>query len=61
MWQYSPTAAFDTLVRVVEVASGEPFDRFACERIFDPLGMKDTGFRPSPEDLADRHPVPRSR
>ena len=51
-WQYSPTAAFDTLVRVVEIASGEPFDRFARERIFDPLGMKDTGFRPSPEQLA---------
>ena len=51
-WQYSPTAAFDTLVRVVEIASGEPFDRFARERIFGPLGMKDTGFRPSPEQLA---------
>ena len=51
-WQYSPTAAFDTLVRVVEVASGEPFDRFARERIFDPLDMKDTGFRPSPEQLS---------
>ncbi|HUA18367.1 MAG TPA: serine hydrolase domain-containing protein [Bryobacteraceae bacterium] len=51
-WQYSPTAAFDTLERVVEVVSGQPFDRFARERIFDPLGMKDTGYRPSPEQLA---------
>ena len=51
-WQYSPTAAFDTLVRVVEVASGERFDRFARERIFDPLDMKDTGFRPSPEQFS---------
>lgn len=51
-WQYSPTAAFDTLERVVEVVSGEPFDRFARERIFDPLGMKDTGYRPSPEQLS---------
>ena len=39
-------------MRVVEVASGEPFDRFARERIFDPLGMKDTGFRPSPDQLS---------
>ena len=50
-WQYSATAAFDTLERVVEVVTGEPFDRFARERIFDPLGMKDTGYRPSPEQL----------
>lgn len=51
-WQYSATAAFDTLERVVEVVSGQPFDRFARERIFDPLGMKDTTYRPSPEQLA---------
>lgn len=51
-WQYSATAAFDTLERVVEVVSGQPFDRFARERIFDPLGMKDTGYRPSSEQLA---------
>jgi CubicO group peptidase (beta-lactamase class C family) len=51
-WQYSATAAFDTLERVVEVVSGQPFDRFARARIFDPLGMKDTGYRPSPEQLA---------
>jgi CubicO group peptidase (beta-lactamase class C family) len=50
-WQYSATAAFDTLERVVEVVSGQPFDRFARERIFDPLGMKDTGYRPSSEQL----------
>ena len=51
-WQYSATAAWDTLERVVEVITGQPFDRFARERIFDPLGMKDTGYRPSPEQLA---------
>jgi CubicO group peptidase (beta-lactamase class C family) len=50
-WQYSATAAFDTLELVVEVVSGQPFDRFARERIFDPLGMKDTGYRLSPEQL----------
>jgi CubicO group peptidase (beta-lactamase class C family) len=51
-WQYSATAAWDTMERVVEVITGETFDRFARERIFDPLGMKDTGFRPSPAQLA---------
>ena len=51
-WQYSATSAFDTLERVVEVVSGEPFDRFARERIFTPLGMKDTTYRPSREQLS---------
>jgi CubicO group peptidase (beta-lactamase class C family) len=50
-WQYSATAAWDTLERVVEVITGEPFDRFARQRIFDPLGMKDTGFVASAEQL----------
>ncbi|PWU11319.1 MAG: beta-lactamase [Terriglobia bacterium] len=51
-WQYSATAAWDTLERVVEVITGQPFDRFVRERVFDPLGMKDTSFRPSAEQLS---------
>jgi CubicO group peptidase (beta-lactamase class C family) len=51
-WQYSATAAWDTMERVVEIITGQPFDRFARERIFDPLGMKDTTWRPSPEQLS---------
>jgi CubicO group peptidase (beta-lactamase class C family) len=43
-WQYSPQYGFDILARIVEVASGMAFDRFARERIFDPLGMGDTAF-----------------
>jgi CubicO group peptidase (beta-lactamase class C family) len=35
----------DILARVVEVVSGQPFDLFLQERIFEPLGMTDTGFR----------------
>jgi CubicO group peptidase (beta-lactamase class C family) len=46
-WAYSAQAGFDALARVVEVASGMPFDRFARQRIFDPLGMKDTFFYPA--------------
>jgi CubicO group peptidase (beta-lactamase class C family) len=45
-WAYSPQFGFDVLVRVVEVASGVPFDQFARQRIFEPLGMKDTSFYP---------------
>ncbi len=35
----------DVLGRVVEVASGMPFDEFLRKRIFEPLKMNDTGFR----------------
>ena len=45
-WAYSAQFGFDVLVRVVEVASGVPFDQFARQRIFEPLGMKDTFFYP---------------
>ena len=44
LWRYSGLAGFDVLSRIVEVASGQTFDRFLRERLFDPLGMKDTGF-----------------
>jgi len=42
-WVYS-TAGLDTAGRVVEVASGMPYDQFLQKRIFDPLGMKNTSF-----------------
>jgi CubicO group peptidase (beta-lactamase class C family) len=45
-WAYSGQFGFDVLLRVVEVASGMPFDQFARQRIFEPLGMKDTTFYP---------------
>jgi CubicO group peptidase (beta-lactamase class C family) len=43
-WAYSATAAWDTLSRVIEIASGMPIDRFVKQRIFDPLEMKDTTY-----------------
>ena len=46
-WTYSPGAAFETLGRVIEIASGLPLDRFFRTRIFDPLGMKDITFWPT--------------
>ena len=48
LWRYSGLAGFDVLSRVVEIASGKPFDQFLRERLFDPLGMKDTGFALTP-------------
>jgi CubicO group peptidase (beta-lactamase class C family) len=52
-WAYSAQAGFDTLVLVVERASGQKFDQFARQRIFEPLGMKDTFFYP-PDSLNPR-------
>ena len=46
-WTYSPGAGFETLGRVIEIASGERLDRFFRARIFDPLGMKDITFWPT--------------
>jgi CubicO group peptidase (beta-lactamase class C family) len=43
-WQYSGFDGFDILARVVEEASGESYDRFLQRRLFEPLGMKDTGY-----------------
>jgi CubicO group peptidase (beta-lactamase class C family) len=43
-WTYSPGAGFDTLGRIVEIVSGQKLDQFLKQRIFDPLGMKDTFF-----------------
>jgi uncharacterized protein YbbC (DUF1343 family)/CubicO group peptidase (beta-lactamase class C family) len=37
-----------TLGAIVEAVSGKTLDVFCRERIFEPLGMKDTGFNPPP-------------
>jgi len=44
LWRYSGLHGFDVLCRIVELASGMTIDRFMQQRLFDPLGMKDTGF-----------------
>jgi CubicO group peptidase (beta-lactamase class C family) len=46
-WTYSPGAGFETLGRVIEIASGTKLDQFFRTRIFDPLGMKDITFWPT--------------
>ena len=42
MWRYG--YSIDVLGRLVEVVSGKPLDQFFEERIFRPLGMKDSAF-----------------
>jgi CubicO group peptidase (beta-lactamase class C family) len=42
-WNYSVST--DVVGRLVEVISGQPLDVFLRERLFAPLGMRDTGFR----------------
>ena len=51
VWHYS--VSVDVQGYLVEVLTGKPFDQVLQERIFAPLGMKDTGFY-VPEDKADR-------
>lgn len=42
-WQYSQSG-INAAARIVEVITGMTFDRFLQERLFDPLGMKQTTF-----------------
>ena len=48
-WNYS--MAVDVLGRVIEVVSGRTLAEFFQERIFDPLGMDDSGFHVPAEKL----------
>jgi CubicO group peptidase (beta-lactamase class C family) len=48
-WMYNTGS--DVLAVLVARASGKPLETFMRERIFDPLGMKDTGFSVPPEKL----------
>jgi CubicO group peptidase (beta-lactamase class C family) len=49
-WRYS--MATDVLGYLVQVVSGKSFDVYLKERIFDPLGMVDTGFTVPPEKVS---------
>jgi len=44
-WKYCQSG-INTAARIVEVVGGMPFDQFLEERLFGPLGMKDSGFYP---------------
>ena len=49
-WAYS-NAGINTLGRVIEVASGMSYEDFLKTRLFDPLGMVDTTFYPTPDQM----------
>lgn len=51
-WNYS-NIGIAALGRIIEVVSGQPYDRFLAERIFGPLEMRDTFFF-VPQEKADR-------
>src|SRR5450759_3259248 len=51
-WNYS-NIGIAALGRIIEVVTGQPYDRFLAERIFQPLEMKDTFFL-VPADKANR-------
>ncbi|MDX2032148.1 MAG: serine hydrolase domain-containing protein [Blastocatellia bacterium] len=42
--KYTYSEGLDVLGYFIEIVSGMPFDQYLQKRIFDPLGMKDTGF-----------------
>jgi CubicO group peptidase (beta-lactamase class C family) len=42
-WNYS-NLGIDILGRIIEIVSHKSFDQFLKDRLFDPLGMHDTGF-----------------
>lgn len=49
-YEYS-NAGINTAARVVEVVADMPYEKFMQERIFDPLGMKDTTFWANAEQV----------
>lgn len=50
-YQYS-NAGINTAARIIEVVAGMPYEEFLDERLFQPLGMKETTFWPSDEKVA---------
>jgi CubicO group peptidase (beta-lactamase class C family) len=50
-WRYR-TAGINVAGRIVEVVSGEPYEKFMRERLFGPLGMRDTTFFPVAAEAA---------
>jgi CubicO group peptidase (beta-lactamase class C family) len=44
-------AGINTAGRIIEVVSGMPYEQFMEQRLFQPLGMKDTTFWPRPKQL----------
>lgn len=56
VWEYA--IGYDVLGRVIEIASGQPFDQFLQNRLFAPLHMVDSGFSVPQDKLARLVAVP---
>lgn len=50
-YQYS-NEGLNTAARIIEVVTGIPYEQFMQQRLFDPLGMKDTTFWPDSEQIS---------
>ena len=50
-YRYS-NAGLNTAGRIIEVVSGQPYEEFLDARLFRPLGMTDTTFRPNAAQIA---------
>jgi CubicO group peptidase (beta-lactamase class C family) len=55
-WKYSPGTGLDVVARIIEIVSNTPYDQFVQQRIFDPLGMKETHYN-LPADKEPRRVV----
>ncbi len=49
-WNYA--LCHDVLGALIEVVSGQRFGKYLQDHVFEPIGMKDTGFERTPERLA---------
>lgn len=49
-WKYTQSG-INVGARIVEIVSGKSFDAFLQERLFTPLGMKDTTFYPNAQQI----------
>ena len=47
-WHYG--LSLSIMARIIEVASGQPYEDFLQAEIFEPLGMTSTGFMPPPDE-----------
>ena len=52
MQAYSPTGAFDVLTKIIELVTESDYLQFLNKEIFEPCGMCDTTFIPTPEQRA---------
>ncbi|MBM88051.1 MAG: beta-lactamase [Gammaproteobacteria bacterium] len=59
-WTYSGLVGLDVVARIIEIVSGQSYEEFINERIFEPLDMNNTWFN-VPEEYRDRRVVIRDR